>query len=77
MVRQKMVQQNIYKTISIEVVENSHASLLIPSLSVLSVIRLGNTVPDQSTLILPSSLYQIILHRAGLGWATPFLIIQH
>jgi len=34
-----------FDTISIEVVENSHASLLISSLSVLSVIRLGNTVP--------------------------------
>jgi len=34
-----------FDTISVKVVEDSHASLLVPSLSVLSVIRLGHTIP--------------------------------
>ena len=60
------------KTISVKVVEDSHASLLVPSLSVLSVIRLGHTVPDHSTL----SLIYMKLCSLSFGWATPFLIIR-
>ena len=54
------------KTISVKVVENSHASLLIPSLSVLSVIWLGNSVPDNSTLSLisyNSTSFQPFAHK--------------